>query len=130
MKAGLYVGLQAEVTVTVTEEMRPQFDGVVVHDVYSTAAMVHEMEHAARKILLPYLEPHEEGMGVSVSVHHLAPATLGATVRAVATVEEFSPRKIVTAVEVYAGAAKIGEGLVVQAVLPKEKIRERIAESN
>lgn len=130
MKAGLDVGVQQEVTVTVTSEMRPQFDGVVVHDVYSTAAMVHQMEHAARKILLPYLEEHEEGMGVSVTVYHLAPAPVGAVVRAVATVEEFSPRKIVTAVEVYSGDVKIGEGLVVQAVLPKEKIRERIAESN
>ena len=129
MKSGLTVGTQAEVLLTVTDAMRPQFDGVVVHDLYSTAAMVHQMEHAARKILLPFLEAHEEGMGVSVTVHHLAPARVGAQVRAVATVEEFSPRKIVTSVIVVSGETRIGEGTVVQAVLPKAKIRERLAGS-
>lgn len=128
MKPGMQIGQQAEATRVVTAEMRPAFDGVVVHDVYSTAAMVTDMEHAARRILLPYLEDHEEGMGVSVTVQHLAPTPVGKQVRAVATVTGFSARRIVTDVEVFSGGTKIGEGVVVQAVLPKESIRKRIAE--
>jgi fluoroacetyl-CoA thioesterase len=126
MKAGISVGDVAEASVVVTPEMRPQFDGNIVHDVYSTAAMVHLMEHAARKILLPHLEEHEEGMGVSVSVTHLAPTPVGLTVRAVATVTELSARKIVTTVEVWNHRVQIGEGVVVQAVLPKAQIHARI----
>lgn len=126
MKAGLNIGNQAEASVLVTAEMRPQFDGQIVHDVYSTAAMVHLMEHAARKILLPHLEEHEEGMGVSVQVTHLAPTPVGMNVRAVATVTELTKRKIVTSVDVWNDRAKIGEGIVVQAVLPKHEIQSRI----
>ncbi|MGZ4030974.1 MAG: thioesterase family protein [Tumebacillaceae bacterium] len=128
MKAGMKIGDIAEASVVVTPEMRPQFDGHIVHDVYSTAAMVHLMEHAARKILLPYLEEHEEGMGVSVSVTHLAPTPVGLTVRAQATVTELTARKIVTAVEVWNNRVQIGEGVVVQAVLPKAQIHARIRE--
>ncbi|HEU4963557.1 MAG TPA: hotdog domain-containing protein [Bacilli bacterium] len=128
MKPGLAIGQTAEVTRLVTADMRPAFDGVVVHDVYGTAAMVTDMEHAARRILLPVLEEHEEGMGVSVSVKHLAPTPVGRQVRAVATLTEFTSRKLVTTVEVYNEHTKIGEGTVVQAVLPKTAIAARIAE--
>jgi len=130
MKPGMTVGMQAEVRYLVTEAMRPQFDGVVVHDVYSTAAMVHHVEHAARKILLPFLEEHEEGMGASVSVTHRAPTPVGKEVRAVATLTEFTDRKLVTTVEVWNNKTLVGEGVVVQAVLPKEIITKRIAEMN
>jgi fluoroacetyl-CoA thioesterase len=129
MKDGLCVGFQAEATGVATRETRPQFDCVVVHDVYSTAAMVHLMEHAARKTLLPWLEDEEEGMGVSVEVRHLAPTPVGLHVRAVATVTDWSPRKIVTQVVVWNDRdVRVGIGTVVQAVLPKASIRARIEE--
>jgi fluoroacetyl-CoA thioesterase len=129
MKDGLCIGYQAEARAVATLETRPQFDGRVVHDVWSTAAMVHLMEHAARKTLLPFLEAEEEGMGISVEVRHLAPTPVGLHVRAVAIVTDWSPRKIVTRVEVWNDrGVRVGEGTVVQAVLPKALIRARIEE--
>ena len=68
---------EASLEITVTPEMRAAFEGEVVHDVYGTAAMVQHMELAARRVLLPAREAHEEGIGYRVEVTHLAPAPVG-----------------------------------------------------
>jgi predicted thioesterase len=55
---------------------------------------------------------------------------VGKEVRAVATLTEFTERKLVTTVEVWNDKTLVGEGVVVQAVMPKEFINQRIREMN
>ncbi|MBT8484312.1 MAG: thioesterase [Phycisphaerales bacterium] len=123
MKPTLALGAQAEVRITVTEDMCPAFDGVVVHRVYSTWSMAHHMELAARKVLTPHLEPHEEGIGSHLSIDHVAPTPLGHVVRVVAEAIEFGPTTLVCAVTAYhvhaGGETVAGRGKQVQRVLPK-----------
>lgn len=127
MKPGFDPGVCAEVEVTVTPEMQAAFDGKVIHRVYSTWSMVEHMEHAARKVLEPYLEPHEEGVGHAIHVTHLAPAPVGETVRARAVLERVEGNRIICRVEAWCGETKIGEGTQVQVVLPKEKLERLLA---
>lgn len=68
MKPGFNPGIVREVTALVTADMCPAFDGVIVHHCYSTWSLVHHMELAARKVLVDFLEPHEEGMGVHIKI--------------------------------------------------------------
>jgi fluoroacetyl-CoA thioesterase len=122
MKPSLKVGNAAEVTITVTQDMCPAFDGVVVHRVYSTWSMAHHMELAARKVLAPHLEDHEEGIGSHLSIDHVAPAPLGRTIRVVATAVELAPTSLVCDVIAYDGPRVIGRGRQVQRILPKSKL--------
>lgn len=62
---------EASVEVTVSPGMVAAFEGVVVHAVYGTAAMVGHMELAARRVILAAREPDEEGVGYRVEVKHL-----------------------------------------------------------
>ena len=101
MKSTLQIGNSAEVIITVTQDMCPAFDGVVVHQVYSTWSMAHHMELAARKVLAPHLEDHEEGIGSHLSIDHHAPTPLGETVR-------------------------VGKGKQIQRILPKTKLKALI----
>ena len=126
MKHDLKPGVEAEVSAVVTEEMCPAFDGVIVHRVYSTWALAHHMELAARKVLAPHLEPHEEGMGSHLSIDHLAPTPVGKTVRVVATCIELDGSKVVCDVVAYDGERVVGRGKQVQRVLPKEVIQSLI----
>ena len=126
MRRGLEVGAQAECSVEVTDDMCPAFDGVVVHRVYSTWALGHQMELAARRVLVPYLESHEEGMGIHLSVDHLSPAPVGCSVRVVAEVTEVTENQLVCRVRAYAGDRLVAQGRQVQRVLPKSVIREVI----
>ncbi len=131
MKSGLVIGRTAVVSAEVTPGMYAQFEGNVVHPVYSTVSMVYHMEWASRKIILPYLEDHEEGMGGKVSVEHMAPAKLGSSLDIKANVIKYERNIILTEVTVIdkENGRIIGKGEVKQVVLPKEKIKERIEEN-
>lgn len=123
MKSSLKVGHTAEVRIRVTEDMCPAFDDVVVHRVYSTWSLAHHMELAARKVLAPHLEPHEEGIGSHLSIDHVAPTPLGHEVRVVAEAVEVGPTTLVCDVTAYHVRADkeilVGRGRQVQRILPR-----------
>ena len=126
MKTSLKIGNAAEVSITVTEDMCPAFDGVIVHRVYSTWSMGHHFELASRKVLAPHLEDHEEGIGSHLSIDHLAPSPLGQTVRIVATAVELGPTTLVCDCLAYDGERIIGKGRQIQRILPKTKLKSLI----
>ncbi|MDQ0269638.1 thioesterase family protein [Cytobacillus purgationiresistens] len=122
MKHGLEEGHQAVIHVVVTPEMFAQFEGHTVHQAYSTVSMIYHMEWVSRKIILPYLESHEEGMGVDVSARHIAPAVNESELTITARVAKVKNDVVHTNVTVYEKHRLIGEGTVTQVVLPRSKI--------
>ncbi|BDG31735.1 thioesterase family protein [Parageobacillus thermoglucosidasius] len=126
MKPGMKVGDTAVVETVVTPDMFAQFEGNIVHRAYSTVSMVYHMEWASRKIILPYLEEHEEGMGAAVFVKHIAPTAEGSTVTVTATVTELRDNVVVTKVEAKNEVQVIGIGEVKQVILPKQKIDQML----
>lgn len=126
MKSGLKIGSSASITKTVTKDMLAQFDGELVHPVYSTVAMVYHMELVSRKLLKPFLEEKEASMGAEVRVKHIAPSGVGAKIHITATVSEKSSRQLVTEVLVKNENELIGKGEVKQAILPQETLEAKI----
>lgn len=126
MKPTLTVGTSAEVTAEVTQDMCPAFGGVVVHRVYSTWSMAHHMELAARMVLAPHLEAHEEGIGSHLSIDHVAPTPVGHTVRVVAEATQVTDDTVVCEVTAYDGGRVVGRGRQVQRVLPRKKLEALI----
>ncbi|RLQ97409.1 thioesterase family protein [Falsibacillus albus] len=129
MKDGMEVGQTAEVTFEVTPEMFAQFGGEVVHPAYSTVSMVYHMELASRKIILSYLEDHEEGIGGAVSVKHVAPTGEGTIVTVRATLIELKKNVVITKTEAFIASGMIGLGEVTQVILPKADITQKIKSS-
>jgi len=125
-------GLVREVCVTVTEDMCPAFDGVVVHRVYSTWSVAHHFELAARKVLAGFLESHEEGIGAHLSIDHVAPCPVGRSVRVVAKLVEVTtdthPR-VICDVNAYDGDRLLATGRQVQVVMDKVHLRRYIDRS-
>jgi len=127
MKPTLQPGATAEVTIDVTDSMCPAFDDIVVHRVYSTWSMAHHMELAARKVLAPHLEDHEEGIGSHLSIDHVAPTPVGHRVRVVAEAVEVGPTTLVCDVTAYhvraSGETVVGRGRQVQRILPRTTLQ-------
>jgi fluoroacetyl-CoA thioesterase len=107
----------AALRVTVREGDAPGFGNGDVHQVYGTAAMVRDMEHAARLVLEPLLEPGEEGVGAEVWCRHLAPVPIGAGVEVTATATEQTRRRLVCRVETRHDGRLVGEGTVTQVIV-------------
>lgn len=116
----------------VTADMCPAFDGVVVHRVYSTWSAAHHFEIAARKVLVDFLEPHEEGIGSHLSIDHVGPCPVGRTVRVRAELIEVTadhhPR-VVCKVEAFDGERLLAHGRQVQVVMNKEHLQRYLERS-
>ncbi len=126
MKPSLTIGTTAEVVKLVTEDMCPDFDGIIVHRLYSTWSMAHHMELAARMVLAPHLHEDEEGIGSHLTIDHIAPTPVGHTVRVVATATEVDRSTVVCDVTTYDGDRVVGRGKQVQRVLPRKKLQALI----
>lgn len=112
--------------------MCPAFDEVVVHRVYSTWSVAHHFELAARKVLVDFLEPHEEGVGAHVSVDHLAPCVLGEQVRVEAKLIEVSHSrhiKVVCECRALHGERLLATGRQVQVVMDKQHLKRYLERS-
>ncbi len=132
MKPGFEPGIAREITVAVTDAMCPAFDGAVVHRVYSTWSVAHHFELAARKVLVDFLDEHEEGIGSHVSVDHFAPCPVGRTVRVRATLTEVRRAHHVRAtcsLTAHDGDRLLAEGRQVQVVMNKEHLRKYLDRS-
>lgn len=127
MKPGMEEGRQETIEIEVTEDMFASFEGNVVHPVYSTVAMVYHMEWVSRKIILPFLEDHEEGMGAAVQLKHVSPSPLNSLVTLTATLIEYKNKQVLTKVEAYNKQGLIGKGEVKQVILPKDLIRKKLS---
>ncbi len=90
--------------------------------VFSTPAMIDLMEHTARRVLAGFMEDGEESVGSRVSVDHLAPTPVGATVRAEATVTGVDRRTVDFELTAHDEQQTIGRGSHRRAVVPLEKI--------
>ncbi|MFA1820384.1 thioesterase family protein [Virgibacillus oceani] len=130
MIKGLKIGDSVKISAEVTKEMFAQFAGEVVHPTYSTVSMVYHMEWASRNLLIPYLEDGEEGMGAAVKVKHITPSGLGTKIEITAAVSKVSEWELVTDVYVKNEYGVIGKGEVIQKILPKKMIEEKLKQQS
>lgn len=127
MNPGLQPGATTEFSVTVTEDMRPVFNGQVVHNVMSTVSMIYYMELAGRQIILPYLEEGEEGAGFAVDIKHIGPAVVGQEVKIRAICTEVTRNRVVCDVVAETNLNLVGKGSFTQAIFQCQDLLERIA---
>jgi len=132
MKSGFEPGIIREIVIQVTEDMCPAFDGEIVHPVYSTWSVAHHFEIAARKVLVDFLEGHEEGVGSHVSVDHLAPCPVGREVRVRAELVEVRQEhhvRVVCNLSAFDGARLLARGRQVQIVMNKDHLARYLERS-
>lgn len=123
-------GFTQTLTVLVTPEMTVQFHELGdVHPVYATYWLARHFEEAGRKIILPFLEPGEGGIGTEVEVTHTASALPGMQVTVTATLERQEGRRVhvrLTCVSELGDA--VGHGRTTQVILPQSRIDANFAD--
>lgn len=127
MHKGLSPGMTATVGTTVTEQMVARLGGQKIHPVLATAQMIEWMEWAGRKLILPYLEPHEDAVGYAVDIVHLRPTLVGESFTATARFVAQEGNRLIAEVHADNERGRIGEGRFVQ-VLVEKAVLERTLE--
>jgi fluoroacetyl-CoA thioesterase len=120
---------EGRVSVVVTEEMTVDFAELGrIHPVYATYWLAKHMEEAGRKIIIPFLEEDENGIGSAVAVRHLAPAVPGTRIEIVAEHERTDGNRVYARCRARTSrGVLVGEGETEQTILPQSQIAERIA---
>ncbi len=109
-----------------TPDMTARVGGRQIHPVYGTAALVQHVEEVSRQLLVPHLEPGEEGVGYAIEATHRAPVPVGATIVLTATVQRVGPRQLVCEVLVRHGTQLVARGSFEQRVVPLTEFQAEI----
>ena len=112
-------GAQKRYRTEVTPEKAAQFQGEIVHPYYSTFALAQDAEWACRLFVLEMKEPHEEGIGTFLSIHHVGAVPVGAQVEIVATLLWVKDRTVHCSYEVFWEGKRVAYGEQTQKVLEK-----------
>ena len=107
MKDSLQVGLSAERTYTVTDDMSPPHLPVKV---LSTPAMIGLIEGTCLQAVQEHLDDGKTTVGVHVSVSHSGPAMSGEEVTVKARLSEMHRRRQTWEIEVRSARGSISEG--------------------
>ena len=122
-------GYETEHRITVTDAMTVDFEDREdprlgkLHPVYATYWMAKHMELVSRKIILPFLEEGEAGIGFEVSVQHLASAVPGMQVLLSARFQRMERNRVhATCQAVSELGDTLGTGTTVQVILSEERL--------
>ena len=132
MEIKMEIGKIHEVNVVVDESMTAATMKSGSLDVLSTPYMIALMEQASAELCQQYLPEGISTVGTMINIQHLAATSLGAPVRAVATLTDFDGRKASFEIVAYDNAGVIGKGtherftIKVESFLKKTQERKEI----
>ncbi|MEW6642551.1 MAG: thioesterase family protein [Pseudomonadota bacterium] len=125
--AAITVGMSAERSVTVTDELTVAHFAAHMPRVYATPMMILLMEMAATVAIAPHLPEGFVSVGTEVNVRHLAATPVGRVVRATARVIAIEGRSVLFDVAVFDGDRKIGDGTHRRGVINVAKFEKRFS---
>lgn len=125
MKSSLRKGAERRERVVVDRERTIAFLGDAKR-VYSTPAMVSDIEYAGYRLIQEHLDAGESSLGVHVSVDHLGPTPLGAEVTVTVRVSAVEGRKVSLDAEVNDAAERVGRGRHVRFIIDVARHEKRL----
>src|SRR5262249_31951814 len=119
------LGMSAEQTVTVTEDLTVAHFVATMPKVYATPMMILLMETASAAAIAQHLPPGFVSVGTEVNIRHLAATPVGRAVRAIAKVISIDGMSVQFEVAAYDGDRKIGDGTHRRGVVEVAKFEKR-----
>lgn len=104
------------------------FDSGNVHPVYATFALARDAEWCCRLFVLEMKDDTEEGIGVQLTIDHIAPALTGSEVLFTATISRMQQHEISCTYTATVNGRLIASGTQVQKILKKEKLERLFSE--
>jgi predicted thioesterase len=125
MKPSLRPGTQRVTRLVVERERTISFMGEEGR-VYATPALIRDVEHACRDLILEHADPGQDSVGTEVALRHLAPTLLGMEVEITVTVSAVDGRRVAFDVSVKDELEPISTGTHTRFVVDVAKTFERL----
>ncbi len=122
------IGIKNERTFGVTSEMLASRVGSGSIDVFSTPAMIAEIERTAAQSIAPLLDEGKTTVGTHISVNHTdaTPEGMSVTVRTELTAVSDNGRFLTFEAEVYDQCGIIGKGTHIRAIIDAERFMAKV----
>jgi len=125
MKDSLKTGVTMTRRITVDRDRTISFMGEEAR-VYSTPALLGDIEYTCRDLLLAHLDGGEDSVGTRVELDHLAATPLGLEVEIAATIEKLEGRAVTFSVTARDTLDEIGRCRHARFVVDTAKTKERV----
>lgn len=125
MSVSLAVGANATRHIVVDRDRTIGFMGEEVR-VYATPALVYDIEHLCRDLILEHAGEGMDSVGFEVSIRHMAPTLLGMEVVITAAVAETEGPKVVLEITASDPLDTICTGRHVRFIVDVEKTKQRL----
>lgn len=125
MRSSLRTGIARVESLTVDRDRTIAFLGEE-RRVYSTPAMVSDIEYACYRLIEEHLEPGESSLGVHVSLDHSGPTPLGAELTVRVQVTNVEGKRVSFDAEVSDAAGRVGQGQHVRFVIDVQRHEKRL----
>jgi fluoroacetyl-CoA thioesterase len=121
----LAIGSTSTRRVTIDEARAISFMGPDLR-VYSTPAMLQDVEFVCRDHLLTMIEPGQDSVGAYVELHHQGAAKLGEAVDITVTLDSQDGRRVRYSARVTLAGKPIGELKHDRAIVSVDQLRRRL----
>ena len=125
MPESLSVGTEERREITVDRDRSISFMGEACR-VYATPALVHDIEHACRDLIVARLPEGQDSVGYRIEVTHMAPTPLGMAVTITVRIAEFDGRRVVLEIEAADTVEPVARGRHERFVVDVEKTAQRL----
>lgn len=125
MEVNLKPGAAATECIRVERDRCITFMGEAMQ-VYSTPAMVSDVEYACLRLIQKHLGEDESSVGMHVRMDHLAPTPIGAEVTIEVTVSAVDGRKVTLDARVHDAIELVGHGVHVRYVVDVARQARRV----
>ena len=126
MSEAIRAGMRIEAEQEVTPERVARNVGSGSLQVYATPAMVTFVERTCRQLVEPLLPPGQTTVGTLITLEHLAPTPLGASVWIDASVIELDGRRITFSAEIRDAEELIGRATHERFIIDEARFLERV----
>ncbi len=127
MKNSLIPGLSRSERIVIDRERTIGFLGEAMR-IYSTPAMVRDIEYTSLALIQEHLDDGESSVGTRIEADHLGATPIGREVDVTVTIEEVDGRKVTLSAEVRDALEVVGRGLHRRFVIDTQRHAARLEE--
>lgn len=126
MEHRLFIGIEGQLEITVTDKDTAARYGSGLIEVFATPAMIGLMESCAQQSIMPYLPEGFITLGIEINVKHLKATPIGMKVKCHSKLIAIDEKKLTFDIEAHDEKGLIGTAQHIRYIVNAEKFMQKL----